>query len=78
MTAERRQVNLPGMVIPDEIIFTKEISEACADMDVVMFAVPSVFVRATARKAAPFINRSGTIIVDVAKGIEPDTLLTMS
>ena len=42
-----------------------------------MFAVPSPFVRTTARKAAPYIE-DGQIIVDVAKGIEEDTLYTMT
>ena len=54
-SATRRHPNLPGMVIPDEIVFTKQISEVCKDKDILLFAVPSPFVRATARKAAPFI-----------------------
>lgn len=77
LSRTRRQKNLPGMVIPDEIKFTKEIAEACQDKDIILFAVPSVFVRSTAKTAAPFIP-DGQIIVDVAKGIEPDTLLTLT
>ncbi len=77
MSATRRHPNLPGMVIPDAIHFTKEIEEVCKQKDVLLFAVPSVFVRSTAGRAAPHIP-SGQIIVDVAKGIEPDTLLTMT
>ena len=73
----RLHPNLPGMVIPDAINFTKEIAEVCRDKDVLLFAVPSPFVRATARKAAPYIPQ-GQIIVDVAKGIEADTLFTMT
>ena len=73
----RRHKNLPGMVIPDQIVFTKEIREACEGQDIVLFAVPSVFVRSTAQKAAPYVA-PGQIIVDVAKGIEKDTLLMMS
>lgn len=73
----RRHPNLPGMVIPDEIVFTKEIEEACKDKEILLFAVPSVFVRSTAKAAAPYIP-DGQVIVDVAKGIEPDTLLTMT
>jgi len=69
--------NLPDMVIPDEIIFTKNIKEACENKDIVLFAVPSVFIRSTANKAAPFI-KDGQIIVDVAKGIEAETLMFMS
>ena len=73
----RRHPNLPGMVIPDNIAFTKDIAVACADMDILLFAVPSPFVRATAKKVAPYV-RDHQIIVDVAKGIEADTLLTMT
>ncbi|NVH29180.1 NAD(P)-binding domain-containing protein, partial [Lactobacillus delbrueckii] len=77
LSRTRRQKNLPGMVIPDEIKFTKEIAEACQDKDIILFAVPSVFVRSTAKTAAALIP-DGQIIVDVAKGIEPDTLLTLT
>ena len=69
--------NLPGMQIPREIIFTKDIAQVCNDQDFLLFAVPSVFVRGTARKAAPYIP-DGQIIIDVAKGIEDGTLLTMT
>lgn len=69
--------NLPGMVIPDGIEFTTEIKEACIDKDIILFAVPSVFVRNTARNAAGYI-KSGQVIVDVAKGLERGTLYTMT
>ena len=76
-SATRRHPNLPGMVIPDEIVFTKDISQVCRGMDILLFAVPSPFVRSTAAKAAPYVTE-GQIIVDVAKGIEADTLMTMT
>ena len=76
-SATRSHPNLPGMVIPDEITFTKDVEKVCTQKDVLLFAVPSVFVRATAKKAAPYIS-DGQIIVDVAKGIEADTLFTMT
>ena len=72
----RRHPNLPGMVIPDQICFTKDIAQVCNNQEILLFAVPSPFVRATARKAAPYIKNQ--IIVDVAKGIEADTLFTMT
>ena len=77
LRATRRQPNLPDMVIPPATGFTTDIARACRGMDVVLFAVPSVYVRATARAAAPYIS-DGQIIVDVAKGMEPDTLMTMT
>ncbi len=76
-SATRRHPNLPGMEIPAEITFTKDIRSVCEGKDVLLFAVPSVFVRSTAKAAAPYIP-AGQLIVDVAKGIEADTLMTMS
>ncbi len=77
MSATRRHPNLPGMEIPEQLAFTKQIDEVCRAKDILLFAVPSVFVRATAKKAAPYIT-DGQIIVDVAKGIEAQTLFTMT
>ena len=73
----RRHPNLPGMEIPEQVVFTKEIRLACEGMDIVLFAVPSPFVRSTAKLAAPYIT-DGQIVVDVAKGMEKDTLFTMT
>ena len=56
------------MVIPNEIKFIKAIAEACQDKDIILFVVPSVFVRSTAKTAAPFIP-DGQIIVDVVKDL---------
>lgn len=73
----RRQKNLPNMEIPTAISFTSRINEACINKDILLFAVPSIYVRSTAKLAAPYVP-DGQIVVDVAKGIEPDTLMTMS
>ena len=77
MSVSRRHPNLPGMVIPDTLGFTKDIAQVCKDKDVLLFAVPSPFVRSTARKAAPYIP-DGQVIVDVAKGVEANTYFTMT
>lgn len=69
--------NMPDTILPTQIEFTKDIRAACDNKKIILFAVPSPFVRATAKNAAPYIS-SGQIIVDVAKGIEADTLLTMT
>lgn len=73
----RRQKNLPDMEIPEGICFTKCIGEAVAESEMVVFAVPSVHVRATARQASPFLRRE-QILVDVGKGIEAETLCTLT
>lgn len=68
---------LKDMVIPKEMKYTKEIQEVCTDKDILLFAVPSVFVRSTAKQAAELM-KDGQVIVDVAKGIEASTLYTMT
>ena len=77
LSRDRVQKNLPGMKIPEGVNFTKSMAEVCAEKDILLFAVPSVFVRQTAQQAAAFV-KPGQIVVDVAKGIEPGTLMTMS
>ena len=77
LSATRQHPNLPDMVIPEAVEFTKDMETVCRGKDILLFAVPSVFVRATARKAAPYVSDE-QIVVDVAKGIEEDTLFTMT
>lgn len=69
--------HLNNMKIPESIRFDKELHSACRDKEVLVFAVPSLYVRATAHDAAEYI-RDGQLIVNAAKGIEPDTLFTLS
>lgn len=73
----RRHHNLPGMIIPDDIVFTKDISEVCRDKCVIMAAIPSIFIRGTMAKARDYI-KDGQLIADVGKGIEMGTHFTMS
>jgi len=69
--------HLPGVNIPLEIVFTEDIKAVCDDKDVLLFAVPSVYIREIAKLVATYID-NGQIIVSVAKGIEQETLYTMS
>ncbi len=73
----RSHPNLKGMVVPSDIVFTKNIQDACKNQDVIVFAVPSVFLRGTVSCAREYI-KDGQVIVDVAKGIEAHTMMTMS
>ena len=77
LSATHTHPNLPGMEIPEAITYTKAMETVCKGKEILLFAVPSPFVRATARKAAPYV-KDGQVIVDVAKGIEADTLKTMT
>lgn len=68
---------LPGVKIPDDMMFTTDLEAAVKGKDFLVLAVPSTFTRGTARNMKPFVGE-GQIIVDVAKGIEEDTLMTLS
>ncbi len=74
---KRHASKLPGVVIPDALIYSSDLKATMSDKDVLILAVPSLHVRSTCRKMKPYI-RAGQIIVNVAKGIEEDTLYTMS
>ena len=68
---------LPGVPLPDDMIFTTDLEEAIKGKKVLVLAVPSVFTRSTANKMCAFVEE-GQIIVNVAKGIEESTLMTLS
>lgn len=67
---------LPGVKLSEEIIIEDNLKNACTDQDVIVFAVASPFMRQTAKKAKEFV-KAGQIIVNVAKGIEEHTLMTL-
>ena len=78
LSEKREHVSkLPGVKIPNEIFFTADLKEAVEGKDVVVLAVPSIHVRNTAKKMNAYV-KGGQILVDVAKGIEEDTLMTLS
>lgn len=68
---------LPGVPLPDDMVFTTDLKEAVEGKEVVVLAVPSVFTRSTAHKMKEFVA-AGQRIVNVAKGIEESTLMTLS
>ena len=68
---------LPGVKIPEDMVFTSDMETAIKEKEFLVLAVPSAFTRGTARNMKPFV-KEGQIIVDVAKGIEEDTLMTLS
>ena len=69
--------NLPGAVLPEEVHLNSELEYAVEDAELLVFAVASPFVRATAKKVASYIKQ-GQVIVNVAKGIEEKTLYTLT
>ncbi len=68
---------LPGVILPKSIKFTNELNEAVFGMDLLVLAVPSPFTRSTAHLLKEVVQE-GQIIVNVAKGIEENTLMTLS
>ena len=68
---------LPGVKLPEDMEFTTDMEKTVRDKDFVVLAVPSTFTRSTARSMCPFI-KEGQLLVNVAKGIEESTLMTLS
>ncbi len=69
--------NLPGARLPQQVKITLDLKEACSDKDIIVMAVASPYIRVTAKEASPFIKQ-GQIIVNVSKGLENGTLLTLA
>lgn len=68
---------LPGVKLPEDMIFTASLEEAVNGKEVLVMAVPSPFVKSTSERVREFY-KPGQVIVNVGKGIEGDTLLTLS
>lgn len=76
-TEREHKTKLPGVKIPDGVEFSSNLGETVAAGDMLVLAVPSPYVRLTAKQMRPYVH-DGQVIVNVAKGIEEQTLLTMS
>ena len=76
LQSTKQHKNLPGMTIPESLLYERDIEKAVRGKDFLLFAVPSVYVRSTAKAAAPYIEDQ--ILIDVAKGIETPSLLFLS
>lgn len=79
MLDEKREhlMKLPGVKLSDSMKITGDLKAAVTGKDFLVLAVPSPFTRATAKKMSAYVVK-GQIIVDVAKGTEESTLLTLS
>ncbi len=71
------KTKLPGVILDEEVKFTTDLKLTCKSNDILVLAVPSPFVRSTSRSMKDYV-REGQIIVNVAKGIEENTLMTLS
>ncbi|MBP9997336.1 MAG: NAD(P)H-dependent glycerol-3-phosphate dehydrogenase [Lachnospiraceae bacterium] len=68
---------LAGVKLNDSIEYTTDLESAIKGKDVLVLAVPSPFTRSTAHSMKEYVA-NGQIIVNVAKGVEEATLMTLS
>ena len=76
-TKREHESKLPGVHLPEDIEITWDLESCLKDPDVAVLAVPSPFTRSTSAQMAPYV-KEGQIIVNVAKGVEENTLMTLS
>ncbi|MEX0929712.1 MAG: NAD(P)H-dependent glycerol-3-phosphate dehydrogenase [Balneolales bacterium] len=70
-------IYLPGIILPESIRAYAGLEEALRNAELVVFATPSHTVRTLAEQARVFLT-GNEVFVNVAKGIENDTYMTMS
>lgn len=70
-------VYLPDLELPDRVNATNDLEEAVADADAVVMAVPSHGFRDVFGGVIPHL-REGCPVISLTKGIEQNTLLTMT
>ncbi len=70
-------VYLPGIPLPENLVISADIDAVLRDASVVVMVVPSHAYREVFQQVAPRIDPA-TIVVSAAKGIENETLLTMT
>ncbi|HEX9655902.1 MAG TPA: NAD(P)H-dependent glycerol-3-phosphate dehydrogenase [Bacteroidota bacterium] len=68
---------LPGIPIPETISATSNLSDAVAGAEMIVTAIPSQFIRSVAQRLQG-LPLNNVLVVNVAKGIENGTLMTMS
>ena len=76
-TTRENKTKLPNILLPEDIKVTDDLKEAVDDKDILILAVPSKAIRSVS-KSLKNIIKDNQIIVNVAKGLEEDTLETMT
>lgn len=77
---KENKVFLPGVILPDSIVPTTQLSEALDQKDMLVLAVPSHFFRGVLKQILPWLSLipSDCLWISATKGIENESLLTMS
>ncbi len=73
----RKNRFLPGVDLPENLKATSSIAEAVRDAEIVILASPSQFMRGTLNMFREYFVPEQMVLVNVAKGIETDTLKCM-
>jgi len=76
-TTRENDVYLAGVLLSANLSFTNSIAEAVADKGLVLFVPPSQVLRGVLLTALPHLTAK-TLLVSASKGIENDSLQTMS
>lgn len=69
--------SMPGVILQDGVEYTTDLAAAVRDKDLLVLAVASPYTRKTAHLMRAVVA-DGQIIVNVAKGIEEGSLMTLS
>ena len=73
----QNKTKLPNILLPEDIKVTNNLKEAVDNKDILVLAVPSKAIRSVSKSLKDII-KDNQIIVNVAKGLEEDTLKTMT
>lgn len=68
---------LPGVILPQNINFISDLRIAVQNMECIVLAIPTHGIREVLQDLSQFLD-SSAILVNTAKGIEPDTLMRLS
>ena len=77
LNKERIHKHLPDTPINKDIEFSTDEAYVINNKDYVIVATPSIYVRSTVERVKDLLNKN-QIIITVAKGIEKETMFTMS
>ena len=73
----QNKTKLPNILLPEDVKVTDDLKEAVNDKDILILAAPSKAIRSVS-KSLKNIIKDNQIVVNVAKGLEEDTLETMT
>ncbi|MDD6135909.1 MAG: NAD(P)-dependent glycerol-3-phosphate dehydrogenase [Lachnospiraceae bacterium] len=76
-TYREHKTKLAGVMVDEKVVFTTDVELACKGAELLVMVVPSPFIRSTAKTIAPYVTKE-QIIVNVSKGIEESTLMTLT